>query len=158
MIRDMIQSLVLGCGPAWPRRPITHSETHLDRLAFPGVDVVHDLNVAPWPFEDDTFDEVVAVHLVEHLQSLLSFMDEAWRVLKPGGCLYIVTPEAGGDIDLTHADPTHVRCYRRHTFINYFTRSEGPKFGYTDKFWAILDLRVERHCICLLASTIKESP
>lgn len=151
----MIDSLVLGCGPQWPRRYGSHRETYVDRIKFSDdIDVAHDLDVTPWPFADNSYDEVVAVHLVEHLRALVPFMDECWRVLRPGGHLYIVTPEAGSDWDLTHADPTHVRCYRRHTFINYFTRAEAPKFGYTDKHWAIVDLLVEFGCIRLLASPV----
>ena len=151
-----IKSLVLGAGPFHKRRNPSHEETLVDIRDFDGaVDVVHDLNQIPWPFEDNTFDEIVAIHLVEHLDSLLDFMNEAWRVLAPGGAVYIVTPEAGSNFDLTHSDPTHVRCFRRHTWINYFTRFEGPKFGYTDRFWAILDLRVEGGCVKIHASPLK---
>jgi hypothetical protein len=44
---------------------LTHDETYVDRRDLPGVDVVHNLDVYPWPFADGAFDEVVAVHLVE---------------------------------------------------------------------------------------------
>lgn len=151
---EMIRSLVLGCGPHHQRRH-THQETLLDVRPFPGVDVVHDLNSTPWPFGDHSYHEVVALHVVEHLDDLVAFMDEAHRVLTVGGALYLETPEAGTDLDLTHSDPTHVRCYRRHTWINYFIPSEAPKFGYTEKHWAILDLRVEDGVIRLHASPIK---
>ena len=151
----MIQTLVVGCGPHHQRRDRSHVETLLDAIPFPGVDVVHDLNATPWPFPAESFDEMVAIHVVEHLRDLVQFMNESHRILKPGGALYLETPEAGGDWDLTHADPTHVRCYRRHTWINYMTRSEAPKFGYTDKYWAILDLRVIDAVIRLHASPIK---
>lgn len=153
----MIDTLVLGCGPRPQRRQYTHKETFLDCRSFKGaVDVVHDLNFTPWPFSDNSFDEVVAIHLVEHLKDLLQFMDECWRVLRPGGALYIVTPEAGADFGLTHADPTHVRCYRLHSWINYFTRSEAPKFGYTDKYWAIWDGQVREGCIHLHMMPLKK--
>lgn len=151
-MRQTFTRLVVGCGPEWPK---TKDDVFLDRIKFSGVDVVHDLNVVPWPFGDGTFDEVSAIHVVEHLQSLLSFMDEAHRVLKPGGSLYIETPEAGGNFDLTHADPTHVRCYRKHTFINYFTRAEAHKFGYTNRLWAILHLEVRNAVIIVHLSPIK---
>lgn len=151
----MIKSLMLGCGPSWPRRSSTHLETYLDRIAFPNVDVVHDLNISPWPFENNSYDEIVALHLVEHLQSLIQFMDESWRILAPGGALYLTTPEAGSNYDLTHSDPTHVRCYRKHSFINYFSRSEAPKFGYTNNYWSILDIRVVDNCIAFLGTPIK---
>lgn len=153
-----IKSLILGAGPFHIRRENTHEETLVDLRKFnSSIDVAHDLNKTPWPFEDNSYDEIAAIHLVEHLKDLISFMDECWRILAPGGALYLITPEAGSDYDLTHSDPTHVRCYRRHTFINYFTRFEGPKFQYTDKYWAILDLRVEHGCIKLHCSPLKNA-
>ena len=39
-------------------------------------DLVHDLNVLPWPFESDTFDHVKAFDVVEHLDDLVAFMEE----------------------------------------------------------------------------------
>jgi SAM-dependent methyltransferase len=136
---------------------LTHEETTVDRLPFKGAtDVVFNLDFHPWPFEDNSYDEIVAIHLVEHLKDLVAFMDECWRILRPGGALYLATPEAGNNLDLTHSDPTHVRCYRRHTWINYFSRSEGPKFGYTDKFWALWDLRVVDGSIHLHAMPLKK--
>ena len=42
------------------------------------------------PFEDESFDIVVATFLIVHLKDLRKFFDEAYRVLKPGG-LFLVT-------------------------------------------------------------------
>lgn len=130
-------TLILGAGKHHQRQP---GHVTLDVRPFAGIDIIHDLNVTPWPIETATFDEASAIHVVEHLQSLLAFMDECWRVLKPGGALYLETPLAGGDIDLQFADPTHVRCYRPHSFINYFTRQGIEAFGYTERAWSVLYL------------------
>lgn len=143
--------LIVGCGKNTIRQ---EGDILLDILPFPGIDIVHDLN-KEIPFKDNELDEIAAIHVVEHLDSLVNFMNEAWRVLKQGGALYIETPEAGGDPDLQFADPTHVRCYRKHTFINYFTLSEAPKFGYTDKYWAILHLDVKDGNIIFHATPLK---
>lgn len=130
-------TLILGAG-------INHQrEDHkfaVDILHSPNIDLVHDLNVTPWPLPSDQFIHASAMHVVEHLQSLISFMNECHRVIQKGGTLYIETPLAGGDPDLEFADPTHVRCYRKHSFINYFTLEGIAKFGYTDKAWAILHI------------------
>ena len=134
----MLRKLSLGCGKWHIRLP---GETTCDRLPLPDVDVVHDLDVTPWPFPDGSFYSVSALHLVEHLKSLLSFMDECHRIIAPGGSLYLETPLAGVDLDLEWADPTHVRCYRAHSFANYFTPEGVERFGYTDKAWAFVTLR-----------------
>lgn len=67
-------------------------------------------------------------------------MDQAHELLKEGGVLEIETPNAGVNYDLTHCDPTHIRCYRKATFTNYFTPKGIEKFGYTNKAWEILEL------------------
>lgn len=132
--------LILGAGKSWPKEP---GDIFVDIRKFEGIDVAHDLNVTPWPFKDNSSTEISAIHLVEHLKDLLTFMNECWRVLEKGGELYIETPMAGADIQLTHADPTHVRCYTQYTWINYFTKVGIAKFGYTDKPWAILNCQVD---------------
>lgn len=154
----MVKRLTVGCGPNHIKQEGEHT---MDILPFGCVDFVHDLNITPWKeangivIKEGSYDEIIAVHVIEHLLSLISFMNECHRILSQGGALYLETPLAGGDWDLTHADPTHVRCYRPHTFINYFTRAEGPKFGYTDKYWAILHLEVKNNCIIFHAQPIK---
>lgn len=132
----MIKQLVLGAGIGWNKQP---NQTLVDILPVEGIDLVTDLN-NEWPIPSNSYESIIAIHLIEHLSDLLNFMSEAHRVLKPGGTLYIETPIAGEDPDLEFADPTHVRCYRPHTFINYFTIEGIAKFGYTDKCWGSLHI------------------
>ena len=54
------------------------------------IEVAWDLNELPWPWDDESFEKVAALSVLEHLrQNLLTSMDEIWRILKPGGSLYI---------------------------------------------------------------------
>lgn len=143
--------LICGPGPRWEKK---EGDIFCDIRPFPNIDVVHDLN-KDWPWEKDTFIHVSAVHVVEHLKDLLHFMNEAHRVLKPGGSLYIETPLAGVNPDLEFSDPTHVRCYRIHTFMNYFSIEGVETFGYTDKAWNMPVLRVQNDCIIFHGYPIK---
>jgi SAM-dependent methyltransferase len=51
-----------------------------------------DLNKDPLPFADDTFDFVVASHVIEHLDHPVEFFGDCIRVCKPRGLLYFETP------------------------------------------------------------------
>ncbi|MCR4296894.1 MAG: class I SAM-dependent methyltransferase, partial [Elusimicrobia bacterium] len=44
----------------------------IDRAASTGPDVVHDLDVTPWPLETSSFDVIRCYDVIEHLQDLLS--------------------------------------------------------------------------------------
>lgn len=147
----MVSQLVLGAGIGWNKQL---NQTLVDILPVEGIDVVTDLN-EPWPFEDNSFDSIVAIHLIEHLKDLLHFMNEAHRVLRSGGTLYIETPIAGEDPDLEFADPTHIRCYRPHTFINYMTIEGIAKFGYTDKCWGSLHIETRDSIMIIHLMPIK---
>ena len=58
---------------------------NVDIVDLPEVDVVHDLTKFPWPFEDNSVDQIKSEHLIEHFDGLtfIKFMDECYRILKP---------------------------------------------------------------------------
>lgn len=78
---------------------------NIDWQAIDGPDVVHDLNAFPYPFPDDTFDEVLASHVLEHLDRPFGVMRELHRILKPGGTLIIKVPHFSRGF--THAEHVH---------------------------------------------------
>jgi SAM-dependent methyltransferase len=95
----------IGCGT---KKQADH--IGVDRIGFPGVDVVMDVGKDRWPWNDGTVDEAYCSHLVEHLKPAerIHFVNELHRVLKPGGKAQIVAPHwcscrAYGD--LTHEWP-----------------------------------------------------
>jgi SAM-dependent methyltransferase len=102
-----VATLNLGCGHC-----AEPGAVNVDLFDLPGVDVVHDLDVHPWPFGDTEFDRVRAVQLFEHVADPVGFMSEAHRVLVPGGELIIVVPHWQSANSYT--DPTHRRhCTER---------------------------------------------
>lgn len=148
-----MKTLVLGAGAHVYEKLPNH--TYVDIFPFQNIDTVFDLNEKRWPWRDLEYTRIQAIHLVEHLSSLVNFMDECHRVLSIGGTLYLETPLAGANPDLEFCDPTHVRCYRKHTFTNYFTVEGIAKFGYTQNAWSILHLDVKDDCIIFHGMAIK---
>lgn len=82
---------------------------NVDKFGEP--DVRHDLEICPWPWADDTFEEVVAVHVLEHLgqdpEVFIGVIKELYRVCRNGAKIQIVVPHPRHDNFLS--DPTHVR-------------------------------------------------
>jgi len=55
------------------------------------AEIIADLN-APLPIEDDVADTVVSLSVLEHLCEPKNMLDEAFRILKPNGCIVLQVP------------------------------------------------------------------
>jgi predicted SAM-dependent methyltransferase len=67
------------------------------------------------PFKDETFDEILASHILEHIHDLRGLKQELWRIMKPNGELAIIvpdylSPDAWGD-------DTHCRAFSNQSFF-----------------------------------------
>jgi len=82
--------LNIGCGAYAMRAP---GWVNVDAVAESAADVV--LRVPPLPWESATVSEIYAGHFLEHLEraEAADFLDECWRVLRPGGRLGLVVPD-----------------------------------------------------------------
>ncbi len=102
----------------------------MDWQELPGVDIIHDVESYPWPLPDESVLVAFASHLVEHINpargGFLKFMDEVWRVLRPGGEFAIATPHGYSPGYLQ--DPTHCNPCNEHTWY-YFDPYPGEDHG-----------------------------
>lgn len=114
-----MKKLNLGCG-----EDIKEGYVNVDFHSHVNPDVVHDLNVFPYPFEENTFDLVDAFHIIEHLDKPFLVMREMHRILKPGGMMHIKVPHFSRGF--TH--PEHKSGFDV-TFPYYFDRN-FTKSGY----------------------------
>lgn len=84
-----------------------------------GADLVCDLESFPWPFENDSVDEVFCSHYIEHVPNLVSFANELHRIMRPGARATIVAPYYSSI--RAWQDPTHLRAISENTFL-YFNK------------------------------------
>lgn len=117
----------IGCGS----RPYPGS-IGVDIVPLPEVDIVADL-AGRWPFEDGSIDCLIATHVLEHLD-LLPAMDEAFRVLRPGGYFWIRVPHSS--FRDFWRDPTHRRPFTIRTFDYWDPGRPGyvPDYGLRASF------------------------
>lgn len=110
--------LDIGCGES--KRP---GFVRLDKRDLPGIDIVHDLEVFPYPIEDESVLVIVGSHIIEHIKPwlMIDFMNELWRILKPLGQIAFIHPYGYSDGFIQ--DPTHCNPCNEVTWQYFDNRS-----------------------------------
>ncbi len=84
-------------------------------------DVIWDLRCHPLPFADNSFDEIHAYQVLEHLaqqgnyEFFFAEFSEYWRILKPGGLFLASVPAR--DSVWAWGDPSHKRIIQPETLV-----------------------------------------
>ncbi len=81
-------------------------------------DIQHDVNIFPYPFEDNTFDIILCSHILEHTIEPLKVVKELHRILKPESELIVKLPI--GDFTIDHHRGIHTKDY-----FHALTRTDG---------------------------------
>ena len=106
--------LEMGCGSAYfanvlrrkfPMAPFTYVGIDLEpdavntaKAFITNKDSIVHGSVEAMPFEDQHFDSVLYLDVIEHVQNDKASLQEAFRVLKPGGRITVSTPNAGAPL------------------------------------------------------------
>lgn len=120
--------LNLGCGL---KKMI--GAINVDAYESCSPDVVHDLNIKPYPWEKNSIDRIVAHHVFEHLTNWWEAFEECGRILKPGCQLEIRVPDSSSDSALSYRD--HHQIFTPHTFHGAH-RWDGKPFRHGTNAWA----------------------
>ncbi len=99
-------NLNLGCG-----NKLLEGYTNVDKYDYYKCDVVQDLELFPYPFEDNSVDNILLCHVLEHIgqdpQIFNNILQELYRICKPEALINIIVPHPRHDDFIS--DPTHVR-------------------------------------------------
>ena len=98
--------LNLGCGSV-----ILKDFVNVDKFDFYKPNIVHDLEVFPYPFKNNSVDEIILSHVLEHIGQIPDVFNEIikelYRICRNGSLINITVPHPRHDDFIS--DPTHVR-------------------------------------------------
>lgn len=132
--------LLIGCGNsrkkllAMPGENEFKDVVTLDMDPNCEPDVQWDLTHLPLPFEDETFEEIHAYEVLEHVgqqgdwKFFFKQFEEFHRILKPGGRMFCVTP--CWDSEWSWGDPGHTRIFNKGT-ITFLDQDAYDQVGET---------------------------
>lgn len=131
--------LDLGCGKKKRQGSIgvDYSDRH-------DADIIHDLNVFPYPFADNSIDQVYLDNVLEHLDDPMAVMAEVHRICKNAAEIKVIVPyfrSVWAFIDPTHQhfftvdsfayyDPDHLIC-QRYDYVKTRFKVESVVFNET---------------------------
>jgi len=115
----------------------------VDVIQLEGVDVVHDLNMFPYPFKEDSVDEMWLDNVLEHLDKPLLVLEELYRIAKNHAKITIAVPYFRSFY--AYIDPTH-QNYFGVEYFNYFdpTHLFCLKYQYSDFRFKVNKLEFDR--------------
>lgn len=112
---QMIDKLNVGCGGdyryGYVNLDIGGNDIYGDEI---NIDIIHNLEEFPYPFEDNKFEEVQINSVLEHLNNPKRFLEEVHRISKDKAKISITTPHFSS-INCW-SDITHKRGFTLNTF------------------------------------------
>ena len=133
--------LDLGCGD----KPYASLFYLTEKSRYIGIDIIKGQSdvIASGeylPFQDEVFDSAVCLQTLEHVREPKALLNEAYRVLKPGGVLLLTTPFMWG----VHSEPYDYFRYTPYG-IEYLAKQAGfiaERVIADTGFWLLMALRL----------------
>ena len=98
--------LNLGCG-----NKIMEGYVNVDKFNLYNIDIKHDLEKIPYPFETESVEEIILSHVLEHIGQdpnvFIQILKEFYRICKNQDLINIAVPHPRHEAFIS--DPTHVR-------------------------------------------------
>jgi SAM-dependent methyltransferase len=152
--RELLRKICIGQGLdlGSSNRPISPNALTVDIDEEAKPQVVAD--VRKLPFHDESFDFIVASHILEHIDDTISTLREWKRVLKTGGEIGIMVPhgEFVDPVDLGDTSMTHRQLFTEKT-LELFLRHVG--FGIVSEVVRLERPLASNKCPAIIAFAIK---
>jgi SAM-dependent methyltransferase len=116
--------LELGCG--FSKTPGAFG---IDIIEGSQADLVHDLDVFPYPLEDSSWDRIICKDVLEHVANFVRTMEEIWRVGRPGAIVEVRAPFMSSVNYFS--DPTHRRAFTSRSFDYFIEGRPSFRLGYS---------------------------
>jgi len=114
--------LDIGCGNRKKKGYIG-----IDNNQYCKPDVFCDLNRFPYPFKDNSIDDVFSNQVIEHLDNPIEFIKELHRICKNGAIIEINCPHFSN----AWTNFTHKRAFDLN-FINLFHKNNAERYAELD--------------------------
>ncbi len=106
-----MKKLNLGCG-----KDIKKGYLNVDFEKFNGVDKIFNLNKVPYPFKNNSVEEILMYNILEHLNDPYGIMKEVCRIMKINAIIHIQVPHFSSNS--VWGDIQHKRGFSSGTFTH----------------------------------------
>lgn len=133
--------LLIGCGNSRRKKMwLDGNEAFTELVTMDmdpncGADIIHNLDITPWPVADNAFDEIHAYEVLEHLgapgdyERFFAHFWEIYRALKPNGLLFATCPSYKSM--WAWGDPSHCRVLTQGTLMFLSQQAYAEQIGKT---------------------------
>jgi SAM-dependent methyltransferase len=111
--------LNLGCGD-----DIKKGYINVD-LFSPEAELKWDLNKLPYPFKTNSVDEIMMIHVLEHVNDPCAVVEELIRISKPDAKIIIEVPHYNHSASI---EAVHKTLFTRHWFRFWYKNNARPYY------------------------------
>lgn len=94
------------------------------------ADVIHDMDVFPYPFEDSYADRIICHNVLEHVDDFIAVIEEIWRIGKPE-CILEFSGPFMSSVNY-FSDPTHKRAFTSRSFDYFIEGTDANRYAYSE--------------------------